>query len=138
MKAGVSTQTLRATILTVRRWQYISSLLGFFLLIGAVVGFMSGWSKAKEENLLVLTFHGVTTNPIQPWEITYTDLLNIINGRELEIIIKEGAGAFVCGEETALIASLEGQRGTPRFRPPFPTDRGWKGHPSMINNVETF
>ena len=64
--------------------------------------------------------------------------LNVIDGRELEIIIKEGAGAFVCGEETALIASLEGQRGTPRFRPPFPTDRGWKGHPSMINNVETF
>ena len=52
--------------------------------------------------------------------------------------IKEGAGAFVCGEETALIASLEGQRGTPRFRPPFPTDKGWMGHPSMINNVETF
>ena len=64
--------------------------------------------------------------------------LNVIAGRELEIIIKEGAGAFVCGEETALIASLEGQRGTPRFRPPFPTDRGWQGHPSMINNVETF
>jgi len=64
--------------------------------------------------------------------------LNVINERELEIIIKEGAGAFVCGEETALIASLEGQRGTPRFRPPFPTDRGWKGWPSMINNVETF
>ncbi len=64
--------------------------------------------------------------------------LNKIDGRDLEIIIKEGAGAFVCGEETALIASLEGQRGTPRFRPPFPTDRGWKGYPTMINNVETF
>ncbi len=68
----------------------------------------------------------------------YEHKLNVINGRELEIIIKEGAGAFVCGEETALIASLEGQRGTPRFRPPFPTDSGWKGYPSMINNVETF
>jgi NADH-quinone oxidoreductase subunit F len=56
----------------------------------------------------------------------------------LEIIIKEGAGAFVCGEETAMIASLEGQRGTPRFRPPFPTDSGWQGHPTAINNVETF
>ena len=64
--------------------------------------------------------------------------LNLINGRELEIIIKEGAGAFVCGEETALIASLEGQRGTPRFRPPFPTDSGWKKYPTLINNVETF
>jgi len=56
----------------------------------------------------------------------------------LDIIIKEGAGAFVCGEETALIASLEGKRGMPRFRPPFPTDKGWNDFPSMINNVETF
>jgi NADH-quinone oxidoreductase subunit F len=56
----------------------------------------------------------------------------------LEINIKEGAGAFVCGEETALIASLEGKRGTPRFRPPFPTDCGWNQLPTMINNVETF
>ncbi|MBE6368299.1 MAG: NADH-quinone oxidoreductase subunit F [Lentisphaerae bacterium] len=64
--------------------------------------------------------------------------LNIVKGRELEIIIKEGAGAFVCGEETALIASLEGQRGTPRFRPPFPTDSGYHQLPTMINNVETF
>ena len=61
-----------------------------------------------------------------------------INGRTLDIIIKEGAGAFVCGEETALIASLEGKRGTPRYRPPFPTDKGWSGYPTMINNVETF
>ncbi len=64
--------------------------------------------------------------------------LNIVKGRTLEIIIKEGAGAFVCGEETALIASLEGQRGTPRFRPPFPTDSGYHQLPTMINNVETF
>jgi NADH-quinone oxidoreductase subunit F len=64
--------------------------------------------------------------------------LNVFSGRELDIIVKEGAGAFVCGEETALIHSLEGKRGTPRFRPPFPTDSGWKGYPTMINNVETF
>ena len=56
----------------------------------------------------------------------------------LEIVIKEGAGAFVCGEETAMIHSLEGGRGTPRFRPPFPTDSGWNGLPTSINNVETF
>ncbi|MBQ8755315.1 MAG: 4Fe-4S binding protein [Lentisphaeria bacterium] len=68
----------------------------------------------------------------------YEHKLNVIDGRELEIIIKEGAGAFVCGEETALIASLEGQRGTPRFRPPFPTDSGYKQFPTMINNVETY
>ena len=71
-------------------------------------------------------------------EQIYKAKLNVVNGRELSITIKEGAGAFVCGEETALIASLEGKRGTPRFRPPFPTDSGYMNHPSMINNVETF
>ncbi|WP_406676267.1 NADH-quinone oxidoreductase subunit NuoF [Moorella sp. ACPs] len=51
--------------------------------------------------------------------------------------IKEGAGAFVCGEETALIASIEGQRGMPRPRPPFPANSGLWGCPTVINNVET-
>ncbi|MBN2460595.1 MAG: 4Fe-4S binding protein [Candidatus Cloacimonetes bacterium] len=54
------------------------------------------------------------------------------------IHIKEGAGAFVCGEETALMASIEGQRGMPRIRPPFPAQSGLWGHPTNINNVETF
>ncbi|RPI28931.1 MAG: NADH-quinone oxidoreductase subunit F, partial [Actinomycetota bacterium] len=52
--------------------------------------------------------------------------------------IKEGAGAFVCGEETALIASIEGRRGMPRTRPPFPAVRGLWGKPTNINNVETY
>jgi NADH-quinone oxidoreductase subunit F len=59
------------------------------------------------------------------------------SGFNLEIIIKEGAGAFVCGEETALLASIEGERGTPRTRPPFPTTEGLFGKPTVINNVET-
>jgi len=53
------------------------------------------------------------------------------------IRVKEGAGAFVCGEETALMASIEGERGMPRFRPPFPAVRGLFGYPTNINNVET-
>ncbi|MCP4180439.1 MAG: 4Fe-4S dicluster domain-containing protein [bacterium] len=56
---------------------------------------------------------------------------------DLDIIIKKGAGAFVCGEETALIHSIEGKRGMPRPRPPFPAVRGLFGKPSVINNVET-
>ena len=56
----------------------------------------------------------------------------------LKLKIKEGAGAFVCGEETALIASIEGERGIPRARPPFPAVRGLFGKPTVINNVETF
>lgn len=54
------------------------------------------------------------------------------------IEIRIGAGAFVCGEETALIASIEGKRGTPRPRPPYPAEYGLWGHPTLINNVETF
>ncbi len=55
-----------------------------------------------------------------------------------DIEIKYGAGAFVCGEETALIHSMEGERGEPRMRPPFPAEQGYRGKPSLLNNVETF
>jgi NADH-quinone oxidoreductase subunit F len=54
------------------------------------------------------------------------------------INIMQGAGAFVCGEETALIASIEGKRGMPRFRPPYPSQQGLWGCPTLINNCETF
>lgn len=64
---------------------------------------------------------------------------NIFNsGFNFQIHIKEGAGAFVCGEETALMASIEGKRGMPRPRPPFPAVSGLWGKPTNINNVETF
>ena len=55
----------------------------------------------------------------------------------LHLEVREGAGAFVCGEETALIQSLEGKRGMPRLRPPYPVERGFRGKPTIINNVET-
>jgi len=58
-------------------------------------------------------------------------------GSGLKLEVREGAGAFVCGEETALIHSLEGGRGMPRLRPPFPVERGLHGAPTLINNVET-
>ena len=59
-------------------------------------------------------------------------------GFSCEMRIKAGAGAFVCGEETALIESLEGKRGMPRLKPPFPAQKGYMDEPSNINNVETF
>ncbi|MEI6114518.1 MAG: NAD(P)H-dependent oxidoreductase subunit E [Burkholderiales bacterium] len=64
-----------------------------------------------------------------------------IQGREgfdFDIEIHVGAGAYVCGEESALIESLEGKRGTPRIRPPFPVEAGYLGQPTTVNNVETF
>lgn len=74
-------------------------------------------------------------------EISQAGLLgkNILgSGFDFNIRIREGAGAFVCGEETALIASLEGERGMPRSRPPYPADKGYRGCPTLINNTETF
>lgn len=60
------------------------------------------------------------------------------SGFDFDIDVRLGAGAFVCGEETALIASIEGERGMPRNKPPFPAQKGLWGKPSIINNVETF
>ena len=59
------------------------------------------------------------------------------SGWNLRIEVRRGAGAYVCGEETALMESIEGKRGFPRLRPPFPTTAGLWGHPTVINNVET-
>lgn len=61
-----------------------------------------------------------------------------VEGFNFDIFVKEGAGAFVCGEETALMASVEGERGMPRKRPPFPAAKGLWGKPTNINNVETW
>ncbi len=60
------------------------------------------------------------------------------SGKNFKLHVKEGAGAFVCGEETALIASIEGKRGMPHLRPPFPAESGVNSKPTNINNVETY
>lgn len=59
-------------------------------------------------------------------------------GFEFDIRIQLGAGAYICGEESSLISSCEGIRGEPKKRPPFPVERGFLGHPTIVNNVETF
>jgi NADH:ubiquinone oxidoreductase subunit F (NADH-binding)/NADH:ubiquinone oxidoreductase subunit E len=59
-------------------------------------------------------------------------------GFSLKLNMLEGAGAFVCGEETALIASIEGRRGNPSYRPPYPAQKGLWGHPTLVSNCETF
>jgi NADH-quinone oxidoreductase subunit F len=58
-------------------------------------------------------------------------------GFDLEVSVFQGSGAFVCGEETALIRSIEGRRGTPRYRPPYPVHKGLWGQPTVVNNVKT-
>jgi len=64
---------------------------------------------------------------------------NIFNSSlSFDVELRYGAGAFVCGEETALIHSMEGERGEPTFKPPFPSDSGYLGKPTIVNNVETY
>ncbi len=61
-----------------------------------------------------------------------------VDGFDFDIRIQMGAGAYICGEESALIASCEGKRGEPKTRPPFPVEKGYLGYPTMVSNVETF
>ncbi len=68
-------------------------------------------------------------------ELLGKDILR--SGFDLKIEVFQGSGAFVCGEETALIESIEGKRGMPRFRPPYPVEKGLHGQPTVINNVKT-
>jgi NADH-quinone oxidoreductase subunit F len=60
------------------------------------------------------------------------------SGFSFELDVFEGAGAFVCGEETAMLESMEGRRGIPRLKPPYPAEQGYLGKPTLINNVETY
>ncbi|MFO7722877.1 MAG: NADH-ubiquinone oxidoreductase-F iron-sulfur binding region domain-containing protein [Bacteroidales bacterium] len=58
-------------------------------------------------------------------------------GRRLDIHLRTGAGSYLCGDETTLLESMEGKRGNPRYKPPFPAQKGFRGKPSVVNNVET-
>ena len=62
---------------------------------------------------------------------------NNINGWDFDLYVHHGAGAYICGEETALLESLEGKKGMPRLKPPFPANMGLYGCPTTVNNVET-
>src|SRR5207302_3225450 len=59
------------------------------------------------------------------------------SGNDVDLVVHRGAGAYICGEETALLDSLEGKRGNPRLKPPFPANQGLYQGPTLINNVET-
>jgi NADH:ubiquinone oxidoreductase subunit F (NADH-binding) len=73
----------------------------------------------------------------KPKSWAFSERIYFGTGFSFDIEIREGAGAYVCGEETALIESIEGDRGEPRFKPPYPTNVGLWGKPTLVNNVET-
>ena len=90
-------------------------------------------NPARDQSLLCVVESPVDVLAIE--QATAMGFLGGTSGFNCEVFC--GAGAFVCGEETALIKSIEGQRGTPRPRPPFPSQRGLFGKPTAVNNVET-
>ncbi len=106
----------------------------------AIAGYATG---AQQGYIYVRGEYGLAIQRLQA-AIKQAEREKLLGNRVLEtgfqfrVDIRIGAGAFVCGEETALIASIEGKRGQPRQRPPYPPESGLWGNPTLINNVETF
>jgi len=107
------------------------------MIIGAyAIGSSQGFIYVRAEYPIAIEHTQLALTQAREAGLLGTDILG--TGLDFDIEIRQGAGAFVCGEETALIASLEGKRGMPRPRPPFPANSGLYGKPTNINNVETW
>ncbi len=107
------------------------------MLIGAyAIGANQGYIYCRAEYPLAIERLKIALKQMKEHSLLGDNILD--SDFSFEIEIKEGAGAFVCGEETALMMSIEGKRGMPRSRPPFPAISGLWGKPSNINNVKTF
>ncbi|MEW6027039.1 MAG: NADH-quinone oxidoreductase subunit NuoF [Planctomycetota bacterium] len=105
------------------------------MIAGYAIGAKKGYIYVRAEYPLAVKNLTIAIETLKKMSLLGKNIL----GREFDfdVIIKQGAGAFVCGEETALIASIEGKRGMPKPRPPFPAESGLWGKPTVINNVET-
>ncbi len=112
------------------------SVLEGMLIAGYTIGAGRGYIYCRAEYPLALSRLQIALQQMHDLNLLGENILG--TDFSFDIKIKEGAGAFVCGEETALIASIEGKRGTPRPRPPFPAQVGLWDKPTVINNVETF
>ncbi len=106
------------------------------IIAGYAVGASRGYIYVRAEYPLAITRLNVAIRQAKHHGLLGTQIANTEFAFDIELRL--GAGAFVCGEETALIASIEGGRGTPRPRPPYPAQAGLYGAPTLINNVETF
>jgi NADH-quinone oxidoreductase subunit F len=112
------------------------SVIEGLIIGGYAIGATEGYIYARAEYPIAIRRLKIAIKQAQERGFLGDNILG--TGLKFNLHIKEGAGAFVCGEETALIESIEGHRGMPRIRPPFPAVRGLFGKPSNINNVETF
>ena len=106
------------------------------IIAGYAVGASRGYIYVRAEYPLAITRLNTAIRQAKHHGVLGTQIAN--TEFDFDIDLRLGAGAFVCGEETALIASIEGGRGTPRPRPPYPAQAGLYGAPTLINNVETF
>ncbi len=113
------------------------SILEGMIICGYAIGANEGYIYCRAEYPLAIKRLNIAIDQAKEKGYLGKNIFGI-NGFDFQIHIKDGAGAFVCGEETALIASIEGQRGMPRRRPPFPAEKGLWKNPTNINNVETF
>lgn len=111
------------------------SVLEGMLIAGYAVGAKEGYIYVRAEYPLAVKRLQKAVCDAREWGFLGQNILG--SSFSFDISLKQGAGAFVCGEETALIASIEGQRGMPRPKPPFPAAAGLWGKPTVINNVET-
>ncbi len=111
------------------------SLLEGMIIAAYAIGAQKAYIYIRAEYPLAIERLKIALDQLQKYNLLGKNILK--SGFSLDIQIKEGAGAFVCGEETALIASIEGSRGMPRSRPPYPASSGLNGNPTNINNVET-
>lgn len=111
------------------------ALIEGMLIAGYAIGSDEGYIYVRAEYPLAIRRLRTAISQAEEYGLLGQNILN--SGFNYVLNIKEGAGAFVCGEETALLASIEGERGMPRPRPPFPANKGLWGSPTCINNVET-
>jgi NADP-reducing hydrogenase subunit HndC len=111
------------------------SVLEAMAIIGFCIGADKGFIYIRAEYPLAIQRLKVALSQAREYGLLGSDILG--SGFNFDIGLKYGAGAFVCGEETALIHSMEGLRGEPTLKPPFPAESGYLGKPTNVNNVET-
>ena len=112
------------------------AVLEAMAIAGYAIGADEGWIYIRAEYPIAVARLKIAIKQAREYGVLGNDIFG--TGFNFDIHIRLGAGAFVCGEETALLTSIEGNRGMPRSRPPFPAIKGLWGKPTIINNVETY